>query len=104
MPSTGELQSISTLEAMAAGAPVVAADAMALPHLIDGTGYLFVPGNVKDLCEKLAGVLAAPEAEQERMRARSRALAGAHDIRKTLTAFETLYMDLIRRFISTNKV
>src|SRR5690606_41759864 len=29
-----ELQSIATLEAMASGLPVVAADAMALPHLV----------------------------------------------------------------------
>ncbi|WP_461962910.1 glycosyltransferase [Curtobacterium sp. 24E2] len=43
MPSTAELQSISSLEAMASGLPVVAADSMALPHLIDGNGYLFTP-------------------------------------------------------------
>ncbi|MBK0296611.1 glycosyltransferase, partial [Bacillus sp. S34] len=34
MPSTAELQSISSLEGMASGLPVVAADSMALPHLI----------------------------------------------------------------------
>lgn len=34
MPGTAELQSLATLEAMASGTPVVAADAMALPHLV----------------------------------------------------------------------
>ncbi|WP_279579901.1 glycosyltransferase [Fodinicola feengrottensis] len=34
MPSTAELQSLVTMEAMAAGKPVVAANAMALPHLV----------------------------------------------------------------------
>jgi hypothetical protein len=34
MPGTAELQSLATLEAMASATPVVAADAMALPHLV----------------------------------------------------------------------
>ena len=43
MPSIAELQSIVTMEAMASALPVVAANAMALPHLVhDGeNGYLF---------------------------------------------------------------
>lgn len=36
MPSPVELQSIATLEAMASGLPIVAADAMALPELVKG--------------------------------------------------------------------
>ena len=46
MPSIAELQSIVTMEAMASALPVVAANAMALPHLVhDGeNGYLFEPG------------------------------------------------------------
>ncbi|MFI9846354.1 hypothetical protein ACIHFD_55680 [Nonomuraea sp. NPDC051941] len=31
---------------MAMGLPVVAADAVALPHLIDDNGHLFQPGEV----------------------------------------------------------
>ncbi|WP_242676256.1 glycosyltransferase [Streptosporangium minutum] len=34
MPSIAELQSLATLEAMSAGRPVVAADAVALPLLV----------------------------------------------------------------------
>ncbi|MBF4606729.1 glycosyltransferase [Curtobacterium sp. VKM Ac-1393] len=91
MPSTAELQSISSLEGMASGLPVVAADSMALPHLIDGNGYLFTPGDERDLAAKLEAVLTAPEAEYTAMRARSLAMIEAHDINRTLTTFEALY-------------
>ncbi|ROR33612.1 glycosyltransferase involved in cell wall biosynthesis [Curtobacterium sp. JUb34] len=91
MPSTAELQSISSLEAMASGLPVVAADSMALPHLIDGNGYLFVPGDEHDLAAKLEAVLTAPEAEYTAMRQRSTAMIEAHDINRTLSTFEALY-------------
>lgn len=91
MPSTAELQSISSLEAMASGLPVVAADSMALPHLIDGNGYLFVPGDERDLAAKLEAVLTAPEAEYTAMRQRSTAMIEAHDINRTLSTFEALY-------------
>ncbi|MFJ4073846.1 MULTISPECIES: glycosyltransferase [unclassified Curtobacterium] len=91
MPSTAELQSISSLEAMASGLPVVAADSMALPHLIDGNGYLFTPGDEHDLAAKLEAVLTASEAEYTAMRERSLAMIEAHDINRTLTTFEALY-------------
>ncbi|ROQ05948.1 MULTISPECIES: glycosyltransferase [unclassified Curtobacterium] len=91
MPSTAELQSISSLEAMASGLPVVAADSMALPHLIDGNGYLFTPGDEHDLAAKLEAVLTASDAEYTAMRERSSAMIEAHDINRTLTTFEALY-------------
>ncbi|MFK4483104.1 glycosyltransferase [Curtobacterium sp. AB7] len=91
MPSTAELQSISSLEAMASGLPVVAADSMALPHLIDGNGYLFTPGDEHDLAAKLEAVLTASDAEYTAMRERSTAMIEAHDINRTLTTFEALY-------------
>ena len=91
MPSTAELQSISSLEGMASGLPVVAADSMALPHMIDGNGYLFTPGDVDDLAAKLTTVLTAPESEYVAMRERSLAMIEAHDINRTLSTFESLY-------------
>jgi len=91
MPSTAELQSISSLEAMASGLPVVAADSMALPHLIDGNGYLFAPGDVHDLAAKLTSVLTASDEDYAAMRARSLAMIEAHDINRTLSTFESLY-------------
>src|SRR5699024_9030056 len=54
IPSVAELQSIATMEAMASGLPIVAANAMALPHLVhDGNGFLFEPGNAQELADRL---------------------------------------------------
>jgi len=93
MPSIAELQSIATMEAMASGRPVVAADAMALPHLVhDGdNGYLFQPDDVVEFSEKLKAVLTASPEELERLSENSLHLIQAHDIERTITIFEGLY-------------
>lgn len=93
MPSIAELQSIATMEAMASGRPVVAADAMALPHLVhDGdNGYLFQPDNVQEFSDKLSKILTADQAELDRLSENSLYLIQAHDIERTLAIFEGLY-------------
>ena len=93
MPSIAELQSIATMEAMASGRPVVAADAMALPHLVhDGdNGYLFPPDDVEVFADRLKRVLTASPDELERLSENSLHLIRAHDIERTLTIFEGLY-------------
>lgn len=93
MPSIAELQSIATMEAMASGLPVVAADAMALPHLVHdgGNGYLFEPGNVADLAAKLTDVLTASDARLTELKKASLTLITAHDIQRTISTFESLY-------------
>ncbi|GAA3662539.1 glycosyltransferase [Microbacterium marinilacus] len=97
--SIAELQSIATMEAMASGLPVVAADAVALPHLVhDGeNGYLFTPGDVDDLAEKLTRVLTA--SPEERLRLQRASLDGVmvHDINRTLDTFEGLYRGAAER-------
>lgn len=91
--SIAELQSIATMEAMASGLPIVAANAVALPHLVhDGeNGYLFEPGNVEDLAAKLTAVLT--QSPEERLRMQRASLEGVkvHDIARTLDTFEALY-------------
>jgi glycosyltransferase involved in cell wall biosynthesis len=93
MPSTAELQSIVTMEAMSSGLPVVAADAMALPHLVhDGVnGYLFRPDDDADLAEKLERILTLPDDQFRRMGKASLKLIQVHDIERTLATFESLY-------------
>ncbi|MFF2369095.1 glycosyltransferase [Agromyces sp. NPDC058110] len=93
MPSIAELQSIVTMEAMASALPVVAANAMALPHLVhDGqNGYLFEPSNPADLAAKLRTVLEATRDEYNALKSQSLKLIKAHDITRTLDTFESLY-------------
>jgi hypothetical protein len=93
MPSIAELQSIATMEAMASGRPVVAADAMALPHLVhDGdNGYLFPPDDVEAFADRLLKVLTASQSELDRMSENSLHLIQSHDIDTTIKIFEGLY-------------
>jgi glycosyltransferase involved in cell wall biosynthesis len=93
MPSIAELQSIATMEAMASALPVVAADAMALPHLVhDGeNGFLFEPGNVDEFAARLTDVLTMPEDELQKFKRESLRIVASHDIQRTLTTFEAIY-------------
>jgi len=93
--SIAELQSIATMEAMASALPVVAADAVALPHLVhDGeNGYLFEPGNAEELAARLTDVFTADPAEYDRMQQASLDGVAVHDINRTLDTFEALYRD-----------
>lgn len=92
-PGTAELQSLVTLEALSASKPVVLADAMALPHLVDEgvNGYLFTPGDAKDLAAKLDAILALDDDARARMGAAGRTKAEAHSQDKTMDTFEKLY-------------
>jgi glycosyltransferase involved in cell wall biosynthesis len=98
MPGTAELQSLVTMEAMAAGKPVVAADAMALPHLVHPgrNGYLFPPGDIPALAAALTRLLDAPKVRR-RMGEASREIVASHDIRRTLGTFEDLYLQAAGR-------
>jgi glycosyltransferase involved in cell wall biosynthesis/ElaB/YqjD/DUF883 family membrane-anchored ribosome-binding protein len=93
MPSIAELQSIATMEAMASGRPVIAADAMALPHLVhDGdNGYLFPPDDADALAERLRRILNADQLELNRLSENSLHLIQSHDIERTIKIFEDLY-------------
>ena len=96
MPSIAELQSIATMEAMASGRPVIAADAMALPHLVhDGdNGYLFPPDDADALAERLRRILNADQQELNRMSENSLHLIQSHDIERTIRIFENLYVGI----------
>ncbi|WP_270353706.1 glycosyltransferase [Microbacterium testaceum] len=91
--SIAELQSIATMEAMASGLPIVAANAVALPHLVhDGeNGYLFEPGDADELAARLTDVLTASADDRRRMQQASLDAVAAHDITRTLDTFEALY-------------
>lgn len=98
MPGVAELQSLVTLESMAAGKPVVAADAMALPHLVhpNENGFLFQPGDVDELARHLETLLRDAD-----MRARfgevSRGIVAKHALEATLDQFEAAYAEAIEK-------
>lgn len=96
VPGTAELQSLATLEAMASGLPVIAADAMALPHLVhdDHNGYLYQPGDVDGLTAHIIHVLASPLL-RARLGRTGRTLAESHALHTTLAIFEAHYTRLI---------
>lgn len=91
--SIAELQSIATMEAMASGLPIIAADAMALPHLVSPgeNGYLFQAGNDRELADAIMRVLTKTPEEYEKMQRASLEAVQAHDIDSTLDTFEGLY-------------
>jgi DNA anti-recombination protein RmuC len=84
------------MEAMASGRPVIAADAMALPHLVHSgdNGYLYQPEDATELAGRLREVLTADEQELERLSENSLHLIQAHDITNTLNIFENLYQGI----------
>lgn len=93
MPSTAELQSIASLEAMACGTPLVLADAMALPHLVDQgrNGYLVKPENVGAFANAIETVLTLPPETYRAMRQHSRHRALEHDADRITARYEQLY-------------
>lgn len=93
MPSIQELQSMATLEAMAAGRPVVGANSMALPNLVeDGVnGYLFRPDSPTDLAKKLEMVFALNAKEFQSFCLGSLAKARQHDLLQTVASYEKVY-------------
>ncbi|GAA2783689.1 glycosyltransferase [Saccharopolyspora taberi] len=92
MPSIAELQSLATMEAMSAGTPVVLADAMALPHLVESgkNGWLYPPRDVHALAKAIDEVISDRETI-DRMGAASERLVSKHDINVVLGRFEAIY-------------
>lgn len=93
MPSTAELQSIATMEAMASGLPVVAANAMALPHLVHNgeNGFLYEPRDIDGLERGLRSILESSTERYIAMQKASLSIVAAHDIATTLDRFEAIY-------------
>jgi glycosyltransferase involved in cell wall biosynthesis len=93
--SEAELQSLATMEAMACGLPIIAANAGALPELVEEqkNGFLFQPGNSDELASDLDRLLSNAEMRQ-RMGAESRILINKHDRRAVLDQWEELYRNV----------
>jgi glycosyltransferase involved in cell wall biosynthesis len=94
--STYEVQSLPTLQAMATGLPVVAANALALPELVnDGvSGHLVPPDDDQAMGWAMQRVLADVDLS-ERMGQMGLAVSQTHAEARTFDAYETLYRNMI---------
>ena len=99
IPSEAELQSLATMEAMACGLPIIAANAWALPELIhhEENGFLFQPGNSGELA-KYIDILANDVPLRKQMGAESLRIIAHHDRGRVLEEWEELYRRLAIEF------
>lgn len=93
MPSPAELQSIATLEALASGTPVVVADAMALPHLVNNgvEGFLVPTYNAEEFARQIGKILRLPEVDYVTMSRHAVQRAALHDAKTVVRRYEDLY-------------
>lgn len=93
-----ELQSIVTMEAMASGLPIIAVDAMALPHLVkhEENGFLFQLDDIKFISECIVNIFSDKELKK-RMSEKSLEMIKEHDINKIINKYELLYKKIIDR-------
>ncbi len=104
IPSEADLQSLATMEAMACGLPVIAANSYALPELAHHgeNGYVFQPGNSDELASHLDQLLGdAPLRAQ--MSQKSLEIIARHDRMQVLDQWESLYRRLSDEFIEAKQ-
>ena len=96
--SIAELQSIVTMEAMASGLPIVAANIMALPELVHSgeNGYLFSAGDIQGLSSSVVKIL-TQKALRERMSQKSLECIKVHDVRVIIKKYEEVYARAIEQ-------
>ena len=92
MPSPEELQSIATLEAMACGKPILAANARALPELVASgeNGYLFQPNDPADAARMVRQLLQEKD-NWKKMGQVSFERVQVHSLENTLVRYEDQY-------------
>jgi 1,2-diacylglycerol 3-alpha-glucosyltransferase len=96
MMSIYEVQSIPTLQALATGLPVVAADAVALPEIVHhgSNGFLVPPRDPEALAAAWAAILQSPELAA-RMGQESLVIVREHAETYTFDQYENLYRETL---------
>lgn len=104
VPSEAELQSLATMEAMACGLPVLAANVLALPELVshEGNGFLFQPGDSGELATYI-DILVGNITMREQLGAKSLEIIANHDREQVVNQLESLYHRLAYGYIKTTK-
>ncbi|MFZ1812709.1 MAG: glycosyltransferase [Candidatus Saccharimonadales bacterium] len=95
--SPAELQSITTMEAMASGLPIIAVDVVALHELChDGKNGYLIPVDDVEACARKLRLLLNDEARRHKFGEWSREyIIAHHDNRRTYEQFTALYHQLI---------
>jgi 1,2-diacylglycerol 3-alpha-glucosyltransferase len=92
-----ELQSISTLEAMASGLPVVAVDACALPELVRlGENGILVPSGDGPAFGRAIVAILQDNGLCKRMGRASRRIAEGHSVDEMVSRYEQVFRGLMR--------
>src|SRR5947209_11504749 len=104
IPSEADLQSLATMEAMACGLPVVAANSYALPELVHHgeNGYVFQSGNADELAHAIDRLVGDQELRQ-RMGEESLTIIQKHDRAEVLNQWEEVYRRLSNEFIEARQ-
>ena len=104
IPSEAELQSLATMEAMACGLPVVAADAYALPELVhhEINGFLFQRGNSEEMAHYL-DLVVRDKGLRMQMGTKSLEIIAKHDRTQVLDQWEALYRRLSNEFLEAKE-
>nr|HET6901598.1 glycosyltransferase [Ktedonobacteraceae bacterium] len=102
--SEADLQSLATMEAMACGLPVIAANSYALPELAHHgeNGYVFQPGNGDEMASYIDKLLGEPTLRKE-MGRKSLEIIAHHDRTQVLDKWEALYWRLSNEFVEAKE-
>jgi 1,2-diacylglycerol 3-alpha-glucosyltransferase len=90
--SVAELLSLATLQALASGLPVIAANAGALGELVQDNvnGFLFDPGDITTMSDRIVRLMTDDRLCRQMSRM-SLTIAPTHDLRRSADIFESIY-------------
>jgi glycosyltransferase involved in cell wall biosynthesis len=96
IPAAHETQSKVTMEAMAAGLPIIGANSGALPELVshNKNGFLFEPKSSDDLARKISEILKNQKL-RKKMSKNSLEMITKHNLEKSIEKFKKIYAKLL---------
>lgn len=104
IPSEADLQSLATMEAMACGLPVIAANSYALPELVhhNENGFLFTPGDSDEFAQQIDTLVENSQLRID-MGQESLKIIAPHDRNAVLDEWEGVYDRLSSEFIEARE-